>query len=136
MFRPLRTAFAGLVAALALALVAAPAGAAPRTDAGSDNPAQVLDNGCVRTTVGRSGQTVYWVMVQNICGHTLYNVDAHVFNGPAGVDYRSQRGTVNPNGFIMFDWRPGSWYAPPGSLTCGELWTPGPTLQGRDCITM
>lgn len=91
-------------------------------------------NGCVRTDPHPNTGNIYWVHVYNACSYTLYNVDAHVYNGAAGIDERSgYRVNLKPGGWFELT---GSWYAPAGSLTCGELWGPNAKLWGRDCIRM
>lgn len=100
-------------------------------------PDAINSNGCVKTRVYASNHWISTVDVYNICSYTLYNVSVHVFNGPAGLNrYAPTRGDMSTNERYRFSWSP-YWYAPPGSLTCGEIWGPGPNprLWGRDCIT-
>lgn len=142
MIRAAKLALLGIAGALAFsAFGAAPATAASGGAAapanitvGSGGPVTPQRDGCVQTDVGRSGQIVYWVRITNACNFTLYATDSHAFNGPAGVDSRSGRQDMGPGAYFQYNY--GGWYAPPGSLTCGELWGPNARLWGRDCRTM
>ncbi|MEU7478849.1 hypothetical protein AB0A63_22880 [Lentzea sp. NPDC042327] len=97
------------------------------------NTAAAVD-GCVRTDPHPNSGTVYWVHVINACNYTLYNVDAHVYNGPAGIDKRSgYRANLKPGGWFELT---GAWKAPAGSWTCGELWGPDAKHWGTDCVRM
>lgn len=126
--RTMKLALLGIAGALAFSAF----GATP-VSAGTEASAQV--DGCVSTSVTRSGQWVTTVTVRNVCDFTL-TVDAHAFNGPAGYDRRSPRVPVGAGKSINFHSTLDPWYAPPGSWTCGELWGGNAFLWGRDCVQM
>lgn len=113
--------------ALPLALMAAP-GSAAATDNGTSA------DRCVDTSLYMSNGRVIQATMWNVCDFTLNQVDAHLFNGPAGIDKRSARYNVPPGGGISFNMGPNGYLPPKGSLSCGELWGPGAYFWGRDCI--
>jgi hypothetical protein len=98
--------------------------------------AATTSNGCVKTQVWSSNHWLYQVRITNVCSYTLTSVRSHVFNGPAGLDrWWPTVVNITPGAFGDFKFSP-NYYAPSGSLTCGEIVSTSGHNWGRDCITM